>query len=211
MRFGPVVLAGVALLVSACGSGGGTHHRHHLGGTPSQHSSSPSPSPSASASATPPNSNAACAGDHLAGVFDGSQGQAGQELATFVFADVGSQPCRLGGTPKVELDASGGVSIVLHPIGYQGPAAASGTVALQPRAAPQRGAPATAGEAELFLTWLSAPGGSASCPGEHLEAVRALVSVGGSSVAVPITSGGPREQLAPCEGAVGVGPWQPAQ
>lgn len=197
-----LALGGAVLLLAGCGTA--AHPR--VRGTPTTPSpaSTPTGSPSTGPSPTPSAIASACTAGQVSGRFGGSQPLTGSTLlATFLFSDTSATSCTLQGTPSIQLLTSSGGQIQLSLGKYQGPATGGGPVTLEPGvSAPTSRQP---GVAELEVTWDSSAGGAPSCPGSAAEAARAIFSVNGAQVSVPITVQGPGQQLAPCEGQIAVG------
>ena len=174
------------------------------------------PSPGTAPTPLPvPAGTADCTSADLAARFTGGEGLTdGQFTGGFVFSDRSTVPCQVRGTPTIQLRTADGAPITVQP----GPDLLgnppSSAVLLMPGQATNSSGPALPGRAWLVLTWPtldSATGGTTCVPTPAAASSVAFnVPDAGGQVTVALPSPGTLHPapIAPCDGILGVSPFQ---
>ncbi len=174
------------------------------------------PAPDAAPTPLPvPAGTADCTSADLAARFTGGEGLTdGQLTGGFVFSDRSTAPCQVRGTPTIQLRSADGSPITVQP----GPDLLgnppSSPVLLLPGRATNSSGPAIPGQAWLVLTWPtldSATGGTTCVPTPSAaSSVTFNVPDAGGQVTVTVPTSGTRHPvpIAPCDGILGVSPFQ---
>lgn len=174
------------------------------------------PAPAAAPTPLPvPAGTADCTSADLTARFTGAEGLTdGQLIGGFVFSDRSSAPCQVRGKPTIQLRAADGEPITVRP----GPDLLgnppSSPVLLLPGRATNSSGPAVPGQASLVLTWptLDPATGSTTCfptPAVATSVTFTVPGPGGQvTVTAPLTGTRHPAPVAPCDGILGVSPFQ---